>query len=101
MDLYVDGLRRSQLQLAGLAVVALIGLVAALPLLALVLPGIGGATVRQVPLIALLPLLPFPAFLLVGMLQRRRADGLDRGFSALVDPQEDEPGRSADHGPGA
>lgn len=92
-QLYLDRLRHAQLALSGVTVIAFGGLVGALPIVALALPGLDERTVLGVPLAVLLLLLPYPVFVLIAWLYVRRADDLDETFSALVAEEEpDGPG---------
>lgn len=84
-QLYLERLRRAQLTLALLALVAFGGLIGALPLLLLLVPSLAEADVWGVPLpIALVVGVPFPLFVAIGWLHQRRADGLDEQFRRLV-----------------
>lgn len=92
-QLYVDRLRAAHLTLSGVALVAFGGLVGALPLVALAWPSIESRSIAGVPLGVLLLLAPYPAFVVIGAVYARRADGLDETFAALLD--EDGPGDTA------
>ncbi len=84
--IYLRRLRHLQLALALVALVAFGGPIGALPLVLLVAPGLNDAEVLGVPLaIALLVAPPFAAFVALGWLYARRADGLDEQFRDLID----------------
>jgi putative solute:sodium symporter small subunit len=84
--IYLRRLRHLQLALALVALVAFGGLIGALPLVLLVAPGLNDAEVLGVPLaIGLLVVPPFAAFVALGWLYARRADGLDEQFRDLID----------------
>jgi hypothetical protein len=84
-DVYLRRLRRAQLGLALLSLVAFGGLVGALPLVLYLLPGLAGVSLLGVPLpIWLVVVPPFPLFVTIGWLQQHRADGLDASFRELV-----------------
>jgi len=90
--LYVRRLRRTQLSLSLLAVVAFGGLVGALPLALYLLPGLARYDVFGVPLPLWLVAVPlFPIFVLCAMAYERRAEGLERSFRTLVG-DDDPPG---------
>lgn len=95
-QLYVDRLRAAHLTLAGVALVAFGGLVGALPLVAVAWSGLGSRSVAGVPIAVLLLLAPFPAFVVIGAVYARRADGLDESFSALLDEGAGPDGPDAD-----
>jgi hypothetical protein len=98
-QLYVDRLRSAHLTLSGVALVAFGGLVGALPLVALAWPSIESRSVAGIPLGVLLLLAPYPAYVVIGAIYARRADGLDETFAALV--EDGEGGRRPrDDGPG-
>jgi hypothetical protein len=89
-DVYLRRLRRAQLGLSLLSLVAFGGLVGALPLLLYLVPGINAVDVLGVPLsIWLVVVPPFPLFVAIGWLQQHRADGLDAAFRELVSDEED------------
>ena len=106
-QLYVDRLRAAHLTLSAVALVAFGGLVGALPLVALAWPSVESRSIAGVPLGVLLLLAPYPAFVVIGAVYARRADGLDETFAALVDegegrggtvaPVEDEADDVVDH----
>jgi hypothetical protein len=83
---YLRRLRREQLRLALLSLVAFGGAIGALPLILYLLPGLNDAQFLGVPLpIWLVVVPPFPLFLAIGALEQRRADGLDEAFRELVE----------------
>ena len=83
---YLRRLRREQLRLALLSLVAFGGAIGALPLILYLLPGLHEAQFLGVPLpIWLVVVPPFPLFIAIGLLQQRRADGLDDAFRDLVE----------------
>jgi hypothetical protein len=84
-DVYLRRLRREQLRLALLSLIAFGGAIGALPLILYLLPGLHEAELLGVPLpIWLVVVPPFPLFLAIGWLEQRRADGLDAAFRELV-----------------
>jgi hypothetical protein len=85
---YLRHLRRAQLTLSLLALVAFGGLVGALPLVLFIAPSLQHIEVLGVRLPILVMLTPFPLFLAIGGLHQRRADALDAAFRDLV--AEDE-----------
>jgi hypothetical protein len=83
---YLRRLRREQLRLALLSLVAFGGAIGALPLILYLLPGLHGARLLGVPVpIWLVVVPPFPLFFFIGLLEQRRADGLDDAFRELVE----------------
>lgn len=83
-ELYLIRLRRRQLRLSLLALVAFGGLVGALPLVLF-----SFAVLREpvfgIPLAILLVVVPpYPLFLAIGWLHQRRADFLDDDFRRVV-----------------
>jgi hypothetical protein len=90
-DVYVRRLRRAQLALSLLTLVAFGGLVGALPLLLYLSPHIINETdIFGVPLaIWLVVVPPYPLFVAIGWLQQRRADGLDAAFRELVSDEDE------------
>jgi O-antigen/teichoic acid export membrane protein len=90
-DVYLRRLRRAQLGLSLLSLVAFGGLVGALPLLLYLSPHIINETdILGVPLaIWLVVIPPYPLFVAIGWLQQRRADGLDAAFRELVADEEE------------
>jgi hypothetical protein len=89
-DVYLRRLRREQLRLALLSLVAFGGAIGALPLILYLLPGLQDVRLLGVPLpIWLVVVPPFPLFFFIGWLEQRRADGLDAAFRELVgDPHQ-------------
>jgi hypothetical protein len=84
-DVYLRRLRREQLRLALLSLVAFGGAIGALPLILYLLPGLHDARLLGVPVpIWLVVVPPFPLFLAIGWLEQRRADGLDAAFRELI-----------------
>jgi O-antigen/teichoic acid export membrane protein len=90
-DVYLRRLRRAQLGLALLSLVAFGGLLGALPLLLYLSPRfINETDILGVPLaIWLVVVPPYPLFVAIGWLQQRRADGLDSAFRELVADEEE------------
>lgn len=85
-DVYLRRLVRAQLQLSLTALLAFGGLVGSLPLALYALPALQRVHVLGVPLpIGLLGAPVFGLLLVIGVLYQRRADALDRAFSALAD----------------
>jgi hypothetical protein len=85
---YLRRLRREQLRLALLSLVAFGGAIGALPLILYLLPGLQDAHLLGVPLpIWLVVIPPFPLFFAIGLLEQRRADGLDEAFRDLVEDE--------------
>lgn len=83
--LYLTQLRRAQLELSLLGLVAFGGLVGSLPLLFVLLPGLEHIHALGIPLPALLLAGPaFPLFVAIGMIYQRRADALDAAFRDLI-----------------
>lgn len=91
--LYLRRLRRAQLSLSLLAVVAFGGLLGALPLALYLLPGLASVRPLGVPLplwVVGVPL--FPLFVWFGVAYERRAEALERAFRELVgDDREPRP----------
>jgi hypothetical protein len=86
--LYLERLRRRQLALSLLALVAFLGLVGALPLVLLLLGDAGERQVLGIPLDLLLVVVPpFAAFVALGWVYEKRATGLDDAFRELVDDE--------------
>ena len=87
---YLRRLRREQLRLALLSLVAFGGAIGALPLILYLLPGLHDVRPLGVPVpIWLVVVPPFPLFVAIGWLEQRRADGLDAAFRELVrEPEE-------------
>jgi hypothetical protein len=84
-DLYLSQLRRAQLELSLLGLIAFGGLVGSLPLLFVLVPSLEHADVLGIPLAALLVAGPlFPMFVAIGAIYQRRADALDAAFRDLI-----------------
>jgi len=84
-ELYLTRLRRAQLELSLLGLIAFGGLIGSLPLLFVLLPGLERIHVLGIPLAALLVAGPlFPLFAVVGLIYKRRADALDESFRDLI-----------------
>jgi predicted membrane-bound dolichyl-phosphate-mannose-protein mannosyltransferase len=85
-EVYLRRLRRAQLALSVMALVAFGGLVGVLPLVLLMAPGLQRVTVAGVPLpVVLVVLVPYPLFFAIGWLQERRAAALEATFRRLVE----------------
>lgn len=85
-SVYVRRLRRRQLALSLMALVAFAGLVGALPLVLYVVPSLRHVDVLGVPLaVALVVAPPFAAFVALGALYQRRADSLDDAFREVLE----------------
>jgi hypothetical protein len=83
-EVYLARLRRRQLRLSLLALVAFGGLIGALPLILYAIPETR-TQVLGVPLgILLVVIPPYPLFLAIGWLHQRRADALDEDFRRVV-----------------
>lgn len=88
--LYVRRLRRAQLQLALLGVVAFGGLVGALPLALYLLPGLADVQPLGVPLPLWLVGVPlFAVFVAFGWMYERQAEALEAAFRELVEDADD------------
>jgi len=84
-ELYLTQLRRAQLELALLALVAFGGIVGSLPLLFLLVPGLERIHLFGIPVAALLVVAPLLAiFVAIGAIYRHRADALDASFRDLI-----------------
>jgi len=84
-QLYLTQLRRAQLELSLLGLIAFGGLVGSLPLLFVLIPGLERIHVLSVPLAAVLVAVPlFPMFAVIGVIYKRRADALDESFRDLI-----------------
>jgi len=84
-ELYLTQLRRAQLELALLGLIAFGGVVGSLPLLFLLLPGLERVYLFGIPVAALLVVAPLLAiFVAIGAIYRRRADALDASFRDLI-----------------
>jgi putative solute:sodium symporter small subunit len=87
--LYLRRLIRSQLGLSAVALVAFGGIVGALPLALLLLPGLQDVTVLGVPLpIFVIAWPPFALFIAIAVLYVRRAAALEESFRDLVEPRD-------------
>ncbi len=87
--LYLRRLIRAQLGLSTVALIAFGGIVGALPLALLLLPGLGDVFVLGVPLsIFIIAWPPFPLFIAIAVLYARRAEALEDSFRDLVGPRE-------------
>jgi hypothetical protein len=85
---YLRRLRREQLRLALLGLVAFGGAIGALPLILYLLPGLHSIDLLGVPVpIWLVVVPPFPLFFAIGLLEQRRADALDAAFRELVESE--------------
>ena len=83
--LYLRRLRRAQLELSLLGLVAFGGLVGGLPLLLFLVPALTQVQVLGLPLAALIVAVPIsPMFVAIGLIYQRRADALDEMFRDLV-----------------
>jgi hypothetical protein len=84
-QLYLTQLRRAQLELSLLGLIAFGGLVGSLPLLFVLVPALEHIHVLGIPLPALLVAVPlFPMFVAIGAIYHRRADALDESFRDLI-----------------
>ena len=85
--LYLRRLIRAQLGLSAVALIAFGGIVGALPLALLLLPGLQDVFVLGVPLpIVIIAWPPFPLFIAIAILYARRAAALEESFRDLVEP---------------
>jgi hypothetical protein len=85
--LYLRRLIRSQLGLSMVALVAFGGIVGALPLALLLLPGLQDVDVLGVPLpIVIVAWPPFVLFIAIALVYVRRAEALEDSFRDLVEP---------------
>jgi hypothetical protein len=85
--LYLRRLIRAQLGLSGVALVAFGGIIGALPLALLLLPGLQDVFVLGVPLpIVIVAWPPFLLFIAIGIVYERRAAALEESFRDLVEP---------------
>jgi hypothetical protein len=86
--LYLRRLIRAQLGLSGVALVTFGGIIGALPLALLLLPGLQDVFVLGVPLpIVIVAWPPFPLFIAIAVLYVRRAAALEESFRDLVEPR--------------
>jgi hypothetical protein len=84
-DVYLRRLRRAQLALTTVSVIAFGALVGALPALLVLAPSLGRHHLAGVPLADWLVIGPlFPLLVAIGWLYQRRADALDEAFRDLV-----------------
>lgn len=82
---YLRRLVRDQLTLSLVSLVAFGGLLGSLPLVLLLAPGLQRLTLYGIPVADLLVAVPpFPLFVVIGWIYRRRADALDEAFQSLV-----------------
>ena len=82
---YLRRLVRAQLGLSLVALVAFGGLLGSLPLALLLVGRLQQITLGGIPVADLLVAVPpFPLFVVIGWLYRRRADALDDSFRTLV-----------------
>jgi hypothetical protein len=87
--LYLRRLIRSQLGLSTVALVAFGGIVGALPLALLLLPGLQDVYVLGLPLpIVIVAWPPFALFIAIAALYARRAGALEDSFRDLVEPPD-------------
>jgi hypothetical protein len=87
--LYLRRLMRSQLGLSTVALVAFGGIIGALPLALLLLPGLQDVYVLGFPLsIVIIAWPPFPLFVAIAVIYERRAQALEESFRDLVEPRE-------------
>lgn len=85
-EVYLRRLRRAQLQLSLLALVAFGAVFGILPLALYLLPGLDRITLIGVPVTIWLLIVPLsPLFIAIGWLYARRADALDAAFRDLVE----------------
>jgi len=85
--LYLRRLIRAQLGLSTVALVAFGGIVGALPLALLLVPGLQDVYLLGLPLsIVIIVWPPFPLFIAIALLYERRAEGLEESFRDLVEP---------------
>ena len=85
-EVYLRRLRRDQLQLSLLALVAFGAVFGILPLALYLLPGLDRITLIGVPVTIWLLIVPLsPLFIAIGWLYARRADALDAAFRDLVE----------------
>ena len=85
--LYLRRLIRAQLGLSMVALVAFGGIVGALPLALLLLPGLQDVYVLGLPLsIVIIAWPPFVLFIAIAALYARRAAALEQSFRDLVEP---------------
>lgn len=84
-ELYLTQLRRAELELALVGLIAFGGVVSSLPLLFLLVPGLERLYALGIPIAALLVVAPLlPIFVAIAAIYRRRADALDASFRDLI-----------------
>jgi len=84
-SVYLRRLVRAQLALSLVALVAFGGLLGSLPLVLYSVPRLQHVTVGGIPVADLLVAIPpFPLFVVIGWIYRRRADAVDDEFRELV-----------------
>ena len=85
--LYLRRLIRAQVGLSSVALVTFGGIIGALPLALLLLPGLQDVIVFGIPLsIVIIAWPPFPLFIAIAVLYERRAETLEQSFRDLVEP---------------
>jgi hypothetical protein len=85
--LYLRRLIRAQLGLSVVALIAFGGIVGALPLALLLLPGLEDVSVLGLPLpIVIVAWPPFPLFIAIAVVYSRRAAAVEESFRDLVEP---------------
>jgi putative solute:sodium symporter small subunit len=85
-EVYLRQLRRAQLQLSLLALVAFGAVFGVLPLALYLLPHLRHSTVVGIPIAIWIMVVPLsPLFIAIGWLYARRADALDEAFRDLVE----------------
>ena len=85
--LYLRRLIRAQISLSAVALVAFGGIVGALPLALLLLPGLQNVLVLGIPLpIVIIAWPPFLLFIAIAAIYARRAAALEESFRDLVEP---------------
>lgn len=84
-ELYLTQLRRAQLELSLLGLLAFGGVVGSLPLLFALVPALAHFALLGVPLAAWVVAAPaFPVFVVIGAVYERRANALDESFRDLI-----------------
>lgn len=84
-ELYLTQLRRAQLELSVLGLLAFGGVIGSLPLLFALVPALAHVAVVGVPLAAWMVAAPaFPIFVVIGVVYERRANALDQSFRDLI-----------------
>ncbi len=85
-EVYLRRLRRAQLQLSLLALVAFGAVFGVMPVALYLLPQLHGAHLLGVPVAVWILIVPMPpVFIAIGWLYARRADALDAAFRELVE----------------